>query len=556
MIAAAPPTPLRRSGRLVLMDDQTTALIYGRVSTFEQADEGVSLPAQFSEGRRYVGRQVTWIFGDEFQDVESGLRDHRPDYQRMLLAVRGLRLQGRPVVVVVASLDRLGRNVAERVRAWKELASLGVAIHSVREGGIVSEFTYNILAAVAQEESRKLGERVRSSNRHFIEKGWRPVGRAAWGYRWREATAEERQQGSPSKVLEEHPDEAPFVREAWQRHADGESIKSLSRWSTALPAAATGSRRLNFAALGDMFTAPIYVGRPERGDENVLARPRGHWPVLIDDETWQRVRERQELHRRMPPQASGEYPLSGLMQCPACGTRMGGRTQKYALRRTGGTARRRQYVCEAQMLGGDARRDCTVHVPAARFEPVVLDTVGELLDVLNQPEYRQAVRQAWVERDRRARGGNDAKRIGVIERSIDTNRRRLGEAAIKLIDGDLDRAGYDIVRDRLQCDIDDAERELADLRAKARPVLRLPAETLLASVGGWAVALRTSAPGPVRDALAVLIEGVSPERISRGVYEARIRWTPLGLAMLDAVVQVGASGNLVHVERFGLPNPK
>ena len=35
-----------------------------------------------------------------------------------------------------------------------------MTIHSAREGGIVSEFTYNILAAVAQEESRKLSERV------------------------------------------------------------------------------------------------------------------------------------------------------------------------------------------------------------------------------------------------------------------------------------------------------------------------------------------------------------------------------------------------------------
>jgi len=543
-MVTATKTP-KRTGGFVPMTDESIALIYSRVSQEEQADDGVSLPAQVGESRRYNSRQPGWILGEEFQDVESGRRDDRDDYQRLLMTARGHALAGRRAVLTVASLDRLGRSVAERVRAYEELKALGIPLHSAREGGLVSEFTYNILAAVAQEESRKLGERVRSSNLYFIGKGWRPVGRAAWGYRWRQATAEERQQGSPAKVLEEHPDEAPFVRDAWHRHADGESIKQLSRWSTALPAAATGSRRLNFAALRDMFVAPIYVGRPERGEDDVLARPRGQWPALVDDETWQRVRDRQELHRRMPPQASGEYPLSGLVQCPACGTRMGGRTQKYALRRTGDTARRRQYVCEAPMLGGEARRDCTVHVPAARFEPVVLDTVGELLDVLNQSDVRQAVRAAWAERDRQARGGQAAKRITVLERGLDTNRRRLGEAAIKLIDGDLDRAGYDLVRTRLQCDIEDAERELADLRAQARPVLSLPADTL-----------RTSAPGPVRDALAVLVKAIVPERVARGTYEARISWTPIGLAMLDAAVQVGASENLVHVERFGLPNPK
>ena len=159
-----------RPSGIVPLDDQTTALIYSRVSSDEQEDEGVSLPAQVSECRRYVGRQG-WVFGDEMQDVETGRRDDRPDYQRLLLTVRGLALQGTRPTVVVASLDRLGRNIAERVRAYEELKRLGAPIHSVREGGIVSEFTYNILAAVAQEESRKLGERVRASSRYFIEKG-------------------------------------------------------------------------------------------------------------------------------------------------------------------------------------------------------------------------------------------------------------------------------------------------------------------------------------------------------------------------------------------------
>lgn len=80
---------------------------------------------------------------------------------------------------MLASLDRLGRNLAERVRASEELKRLGVPLHSVREGGLMSEFTYNILAAVAQEESRKLGERVRSSKlslRSDRRPGSRPPG--------------------------------------------------------------------------------------------------------------------------------------------------------------------------------------------------------------------------------------------------------------------------------------------------------------------------------------------------------------------------------------------
>src|SRR5215204_6606771 len=98
-MAVATRAPKRASG-LVPMDDATTALIYTRVSSDDQEDEGVSLPAQVSECRRYVSRQE-WVFGDELQDVQTGRRDDRPDYQRMLMSVRGLVLEGKPAAVVV-----------------------------------------------------------------------------------------------------------------------------------------------------------------------------------------------------------------------------------------------------------------------------------------------------------------------------------------------------------------------------------------------------------------------------------------------------------------------
>src|SRR5215212_1996393 len=195
------------------------------------------------------------------QDVETGRRDDRRDYQRLLMTVRGLSLEGKPAAVVVASLDRLGRNVAERVRAYEELKRLGAPIHSVREGGIVSEFTYNILAAVAQEESRKLGERVRASNRHFIERGWHPPGSRAWGYADRPRTDEERLRGAPKSVLVPHEVEAPYVREAWRRYADGESIRSIARWAAELPSEARGGRNLNYGVIHKLLRTPVYVAR-------------------------------------------------------------------------------------------------------------------------------------------------------------------------------------------------------------------------------------------------------------------------------------------------------
>src|SRR5918997_5521905 len=93
----------------------TTALIYTRVSSDEQAREGLSLDAQLTACRRYAAERG-WVLGDEYQDVLRGTRDDRPRYQALLAEVRRLRGDGRLAVVTVARLDRFGRRVLERVR--------------------------------------------------------------------------------------------------------------------------------------------------------------------------------------------------------------------------------------------------------------------------------------------------------------------------------------------------------------------------------------------------------------------------------------------------------
>src|SRR5918994_3245747 len=205
------------------------ALIYSRVSSEEQAREGVSLDAQLTECRRYAA-QHSWMLGQEFQDVLSGKRDDRPAYQALLTEVRRLRAEGQSVVVVVFRLDRLGRRILERVRCREELKALGVPVHSVREGGEVSDLVSNILASVAEEESRTLGERVSTAKQHIAANGWYVIGKVPWGYRVRPATPEERSQGAPTAVLEVDPLHAPWVQEAFHRAANGESLQSVYRW--------------------------------------------------------------------------------------------------------------------------------------------------------------------------------------------------------------------------------------------------------------------------------------------------------------------------------------
>jgi DNA invertase Pin-like site-specific DNA recombinase len=211
-----------------------TALIYTRVSSDEQAREGLSLDAQLTECRRYAAHKG-WLLGTEYQDILTGTRDDRPQYQRLLSDIRALSGDGANLVVVVAALDRFGRQLLERVRCREELKRLGVTVHSVREGGEVSDLVANILASVAEEEVRRLGERVRASKQYVIANGYMPQGAVKWGYILRPATEAERAAGAPKTMLDINEQTAPYVRGSF-------SESSMARLFVRQPGGSTVSR--------------------------------------------------------------------------------------------------------------------------------------------------------------------------------------------------------------------------------------------------------------------------------------------------------------------------
>jgi DNA invertase Pin-like site-specific DNA recombinase len=510
-----------------------TAVIYTRVSTEDQAREGVSLDAQLSECRRYAARPG-WVLGDEYQDVLSGKRDDRPQYQSLLAEVRRLRAEGRQVAVVVAALDRFGRKLLERVRCREELKALGVPTHSVREGGEVSDIVANVLAAVAQEEVRRLGERVSASRVHIGLTGWRTSSKCPWGYRWRPATDDERRAGSPLRVLEFDPITAPYARELFERVARGQTVRAAARWACALPEIVRGGRAFYYPCVRSILGSSLYVARVAHGEGDILDHPRGHWPPLIDDATWRLVQQQIGSHRRMPRQASGRYLLTGLARCPECGYRMAAR--KYARRRF-------RYRCLSGTSGATApSRTCLWSVTGAPFEADVLDQVSGLVraaaDV--EPSVQAALRRSWLGL-RQPASDSVAQRSKALEREAARARERLTGAATLLVDGTLDKAGYELLRDKHCAELDAAEAELARLQAAAPAPTLPPLSEVLSQAGSWTRILREASVGAQRPVLGVLIERVTPHRTGRGRYQASISWTPLGLALKRAVGELSAA---------------
>ena len=507
----------------------TEALIYTRVSSDEQEKEGLSLPAQLAACRRYVGERADrgWIIGEEYTDVLTGKRDDRARYQAMLADIRRLRAEGRRVVVVCAWLHRLGRRLQERVNSREELKALGVATHSAKEGGEVSDLVANILASVAEEEVRQLGERVAEVNGNTKRNGWRVVGRCPWGYRWRERTAAEKADGAPEKVLALDEAAAPHVAKAFKRVAGGESVRSVARDVAALPSAARGGRSLSFEAVDRALRAPVYAGWSEPDANGV--RHRGRWPAIVAEATFQRVQDRLARHRRGAP-PSGRYLLTGWLFCPECGSRMGGRVRRPESGRAG------RYACISKMLGAAAPKPgCEFTVTMPVVDGLLRAEVGALVEAVTTADPR---RQALLERRWKAMLVPDVSRdirvqIRREEGKVARGKQRLANASLRLIDGDLDKAGYDGAKALIERDMVAAQAELDRLRAEAGDVqASLPPWAVVVAVAGGVRAAMEAADTPLlREGLTRLIARVVPHREGRGRYRMEIDWTPLGAGL-------------------------
>jgi DNA invertase Pin-like site-specific DNA recombinase len=531
-------------GKLAPLDDVTVGLIYCRVSSDEQGQEGVSLDDQLATDRSYCAAHRI-VIGGEFQDIQSGTKPMRVDYQRMLAEARALQAEKRHPAVIVKFQDRLGRDMLEAARAYVELTKLGIDVHVAESGGVPSELEYYMRALIAQEESRNISRRIRSTFRYFAERQWHKPGSLAWGYRLRPATEAERADGSPKNVIELDEATAPYVRLAWERVAEGESMRSVALWAQGLPEAARGGRNLGYNGVRKVLRAPVYVGRLGGYDDDdpdaVLGRPVGRWARLIEDDVWRRVTAQRRLAVKMPKQARGEYLLTGLMRCSRCGSRMSGRLKGTQ----GGTRQaRREYICHGGLVLGasNAERRCLMTVRADLVEEPLLATLLSMLGAAGEPRTRQKVIRELRRQSSGVDGEAEERRLGLLEAARSKTLDRMHALTSMRADGEIDATSYRASSERYRDELDRIDGEIKAARGAApRAVPIGPIDAIVGNCAAWKRVLEEAEGEPLRELLAIFLDSVSPVRVGRGVYEPDYDWTATGRVLIEAAI-VALSG--------------
>jgi DNA invertase Pin-like site-specific DNA recombinase len=125
---------------------------YYRVSTKRQGESGLGLAGQQSDVERYARGHGGEVIR-QFVEVESGKRRDRPELAKALAFAKRAK-----ATLVVAKLDRLARNVA----FTSSLMEAGVDFVAC-DNPHANRLTIHILAAVAEDEARRISERTKTA---------------------------------------------------------------------------------------------------------------------------------------------------------------------------------------------------------------------------------------------------------------------------------------------------------------------------------------------------------------------------------------------------------
>ena len=188
---------------------------YVRVSTEDQAKEGISLDNQEDKIRTYVSFNDLDLVGIIRDEGVSGKDLDREGMNKLLEMVEREEVEA----IVVYKLDRLSRKTLDNLSLIELFESKGVAFHSISEKvdtkSATGKFFLTIVSAIAQMERDLIAERTKDALDHKKKhKEW--MGRIPFGFK------------VENNYLVEDPEQIKVIQKAKRLRARGKSMGAIA----------------------------------------------------------------------------------------------------------------------------------------------------------------------------------------------------------------------------------------------------------------------------------------------------------------------------------------
>lgn len=302
---------------------------YARVST-EKEEQVNSLENQVGYFESLIRKNPAWCFAGGYVDegISGTSVRKRERFLRMIEEAR----QGKFDFILTKEISRFSRNTLDSIRYTQELLECGVGVLFLSDNINTllpdAELRLTIMASIAQDEVRKLSERVTFGFQRAKEQG-KVLGQTPMGYLKTDGR------------LTVDPKTAPVIQKIFTRYGQGDvGLRALARELEKEGVTDRAGKMLSYHTLHGILTNPKYKGfycggktaRVDYRQKRSVRLPHSEWleypderiPKIVSEELWDRVNtliaERGKRMQQHKQACQSRYPYSGKIFCGEHGT--------------------------------------------------------------------------------------------------------------------------------------------------------------------------------------------------------------------------------------------
>ncbi len=397
-------------------NNQTTAFLYARVSTEEQALRGGSLKTQEDTLRQYCllcNIKIEKIFIED----HSAKTFNRPEWKKLFADLENS--SQRPTLLLFTRWDRFSRNTADAYHTIKVLKKLGVEPQAVEQPLDLSvpenKMMLAFYLAIPEVENDRRGLNTKMGIQRAKERG-RVVGKAPMGY------VNHCYANGLKAILFKEPD-ASIIRNAFEQLANVKSTIADAYRETVK--AGLKCSRVNFWRI---LQNPIYAGNIKITEQNRS----GFYTVpglhkgIVSVETFNKVQTLLFTNSKRKQCIRGinyKIPLRGFISCPRCSRAL------YGSGSTGRSARYYYYHCTS---------NCGYRTRVENIHEFLYNKLSGLTTTTNYINLYENVISDCYGKEMRRLSIKKMKSVGTIEQFTD----RIAKAKNLLLDSHIDYREY------------------------------------------------------------------------------------------------------------------
>ena len=318
--------------RMSIYDIPLRVTFYARVSS--ESDEQLnSLGNQIQYYSDLISANSSWTYVDGYIDegLSAATTKKRENFHRMIEDGKA----GRFDLVITKEITRFARNTLDSIQYTRRLLAAGVGVFfqndNINTLDEDSELRLTIMSGIAQDELRKLSSRVKFGHQQAIKKSVVLGNSRIFGYR----------KDGGRLVIDE--DEAPMVRELFERYATGEySMKQLETLFWERGYRNHNGKKIAHTTMSGVIANPKYKGYYVGNKVKVIDLftkkqkflPPEEWvmfkdetgeivPAIVDETLWDQantvLKKRSEDVKNRQGICNHANLLTGKLYCTHCG---------------------------------------------------------------------------------------------------------------------------------------------------------------------------------------------------------------------------------------------